>query len=453
MTIFPEGFIWGASTAAYQIEGAADEGGRGPSIWDVFSATPGNTRQGQTGAEACDHYHRWPEDLDLARDIGLQAYRLSLSWSRLQPHGRGPLNPEGVAFYTDLLHGLRERGIRPFVTLYHWDLPQPLQDLGGWPHRNTALRFGDYADQVARAFGDLVHDWITINEAWCASFLGYGTGVHAPGVTDIAAAVRASHHLNLAHGLAAEAIRSANAPARLGPSLLLTDTVPASNDSGDLDAARRVDGNNNRWFLDPLFLGRYPEDMLAHYEPTGGLDVIRDDDLTTIARPIDFLGVNHYHRNVVAADPADTHLGARTLPSEPPVTSLGWGVTPASLYEVLVRVHQQYAAPAMYITENGAAYPDTRDGEAIHDPQRIAYLDRYLRAAAAAINDGVDLRGYFVWSLLDNYEWAEGYAARFGICYVDYATQQRIPKSSARWYSRVIADKALPPVQESLAAG
>jgi beta-glucosidase len=440
---FPAGFLWGAATAAYQIEGAATEGGRGPSIWDTFCATPGRVYRGDDGGIACDHYHRWREDLELIAWLGLGAYRLSLSWSRLQPAGRGPLNPTGVEFYRRLLEGLRERGVRPFVTLYHWDMPQVLEDEGGWPARETALHFGEYAGLVSGALGDLVEDWITINEAWVASFLGYGTGEHAPGRSDLGDALRAAHHLNLAHGLAVQALRAAR-PARVGTTVLVADIAPASDRDEDVAAARRVDGAANRLFLDPLFRGAYPADMLEHYAPSGGFEVVRDGDLATIQAPMDHLGINHYHHNVVAADPDDRQLGARRLPPEEPTTSFGWGVTPDALRRVLVRVAREYTALPLYITESGASFDDYVDPSGrVNDTERVDYLFGYFSAAAQALREGVDLRGYFVWSLLDNFEWAKGYSKRFGLVFVEYGSQRRIPKTSAHWYRELIARNAV----------
>ncbi|HEV2871596.1 MAG TPA: GH1 family beta-glucosidase, partial [Actinomycetota bacterium] len=392
---FPAGFLWGAATAAYQIEGAATEGGRGPSIWDTFCATPGRVYRGDTGEIACDHYHRWSEDLDLIAWLGLGAYRLSLSWSRLQPAGRGPLNPAAVGFYRQLLQGLRDRGVRPFVTLYHWDMPQALEDEGGWPARDTALRFGEYAGLVGEALGDLAEDWITINEAWVAAFLGYGTGEHAPGRSDPVAALRAAHHLNLAHGLAVQALRAAG-PGRVGTTVLVADFAPASDRDEDVAAARRSDGAANRLFLDPLFRGGYPSDMLEHYAPTRAFEVVQDGDLATIQAPMDHLGINHYHHHVVAADPADPQLGARRLPPEEPTTSFGWGITPDALRRVLVRVATDYSGLPLYITESGASFDDYVDpGGRVNDVERVQYLAGYFGAAAKAIADGVDLRGYF----------------------------------------------------------
>ncbi|GAA1690541.1 GH1 family beta-glucosidase [Glycomyces endophyticus] len=437
---FPDGFLWGASTAAYQIEGAAAEGGRGPSIWDTFAATPGKVKNGDTGDTACDHYHRWREDFAIAADLGLKAYRLSVSWARIQPGGRGDLNPEAVAFYREQLADLRERGIRSAVTLYHWDLPQALEDEGGWPERAVAECFGDYATRTAQALGDLVDEWIPINEAWCAAFLGYHVGVHAPGRQDRTAALRAAHHLNVAHGLAVAAIREHAPAGKVGSAVIMTDIEAATDKPEDVRAARLSDGGGNRLFLDPLFRGSYPEDMLAHFAPTGAFEAVRPGDMESIAAPLDFVGVNHYHRFVVEADPADEHLGNRSLPPQHAVTAFGWEIHPESLRRVLTRLSTEYTDLPVYITESGASFEDAvaADGS-VDDADRVDYLDGYMRAAGRAIEQGVNLQGYFVWSLLDNFEWAEGYSKRFGIVRVDYDTQRRTPKRSAEWYRDVIA--------------
>ncbi len=440
-TRFPNSFLWGAATAAYQIEGAVDEGGRAPSIWDTFSHTPGKTRNGDNGDVACDHYHRWGTDFDIAHGIGLQAYRMEVSWARLQPHGEGPLNPEALGFYRQLLGRLQELGIRPFVTLYHWDLPQALETAGGWPARRTAERFAEYARLAVDALGDLAEDWITLNEPWCSSFNGYHTGAHAPGRTDLGAAVAAAHHLNVAHGLAVRSIREGAYPnVRLGITNLITDVVPATNTSDDLAAAKRTDTNNNLMFLAPTYLGRYPamvHDLYGHH----GLDsLIKPGDLDLISIPTDFAGVNHYHQMVVSADGSEPHLGATFTHAEPTATSLGWSVKPESLRNVLRRVSEEFTDLPLYVTESGASFDDEVDpGGSVLDLDRIRYLHGYFGAAADAIAAGVDLRGYFVWSLLDNFEWGEGYSKRFGLTYVDYETQTRIPKASAEWYRLQIA--------------
>lgn len=441
-SLFPPDFVWGTATAAYQVEGAATEGGRGPSIWDTFAHTPGRTARGETGDVACDHYHRWESDLELIRDLGLRAYRLSLSWVRLQPLGTGPLNPVAVAHYRSVLIRLRELGVRAFVTLYHWDLPQALEDAGGWPERDTAARFADFAGLAVEALGDLADDWITLNEPWCSSFLGYGSGAHAPGRADLAAAVAAAHHLNLAHGLATQAMR-ARRELTIGVSNLVTDLVAASSRPEDAEALRRVDANNNRMFLDPVLRGAYPEDVLDLYAPYGLDRRIHEGDEKVIGAPIDFLGVNHYQRLFVAADPHDAHLGAVTSAAEPRTTALSWSVVPDSLRRAVTRVAADYGDIPLYITENGAAFDDRvgPDG-AVADDQRVDYLRGYLKAAAEAIGQGVNLHGYFVWSLMDNFEWAEGYGKRFGLVYIDYDTQARIPKASALWYRDLIARHA-----------
>lgn len=438
--MFPPGFLFGAATSAYQIEGGAAEGGRRPSIWDTFSHAPGRTRNGDTGDIACDHYHRWPEDLDLVRDLGLGAYRLSVSWTRLQPEGRGPLDPRGVAFYRSILERLRSDGVRPFVTLYHWELPQVLEDAGGWPSRDTALGFADFAGATTAALGDLADDWLTVNEPWCQAFLGYGWGVHAPGRRDLRDAVAASHHLLLGHGLAVQAIRAARPGSSIGLADILTDVVAGSDDTVDIAAAARYDANSNRLFLDPVLLGGYPAEVHAIYDRLGLDRVIGEGDERVIAAPIDFLGVNHYQRIIVRDDPADDHLGARGTPAAPATTSLGWSVTPDALHAALLRVHRTYPAIPLYITENGASYHDYVDPEGrVRDPDRVEYLRGYLGAAARAIADGVDLRGYFHWSLLDNFEWGEGYGSRFGLVHVEFGSQRRTRKDSALWYRDLIA--------------
>lgn len=440
-TPFPDSFLWGAATAAYQIEGAVNEGGRAPSIWDTFSHSPGATRNGDTGDVACDHYHRWKTDLDIANDIGLKAYRLSVSWARLQPGGEGPLNPEAIDFYRQLLGGLAERGIRPFVTLYHWDMPQVLEVAGGWPARRTAERFAEYARLTVDALGDLVGDWVTVNEPWCSSFNGYHTGTHAPGRQDLGAAVAAAHHLNVAHGLAVRSIREGAYPeVRIGVANLITDVVAASGRREDIEAAARIDANNNLMFLAPPYLGRYPAAVHDLYDRHGLESLIRPGDLKTISIPTDFVGVNHYHQIVVSSDPSNAHLGASFTQAEPASTSLGWSIKPESLRNVLHRVSQEFTELPLYVTESGASFHDEIDQQGnVIDIERIGYLHGYFGAAAEAITAGVDVRGYFVWSLLDNFEWGEGYSHRFGLTYIDYETQTRIQKASAEWYRIQIA--------------
>lgn len=437
---FPADFRWGVATAAYQVEGAAAEGGRGPSIWDTFANLPGRTLHGDSGDIACDHYHRWREDLGLLVDLGVTDYRLSVSWPRLQPTGQGELNAEGVGFYRALLAGVRGRGIRPLVTLYHWDLPQPLEDAGGWPLRDTATRFADYVELVVRALGDLASEWVTLNEPWCSAFLGYGTGVHAPGRTDDRAAVAAAHHLNLAHGLAVRRIRAAQREARVGVSNLVTDIVAATESTEDGAAAARLDAASNRVFLDPVYLGEYSAEVQAVFADFGFHDLVRPGDEEVIAASTDFAGINHYQRIVAWRDVNAGWLKVGERGAEPAATSFGWSVIPESLTAVLTRVAGTFTSLPIYVTENGASFHDYVDpnGEVV-DTERVDYLRGYLTAAAEAIRAGVDLRGYYAWSLLDNFEWADGYSRRFGLVYVDYRTQARIPKLSARWYRRLIA--------------
>ncbi|HEU4347833.1 MAG TPA: GH1 family beta-glucosidase [Actinoplanes sp.] len=447
---FPRDFIWGAATASYQIEGAAHEDGRGPSIWDTFSRTPGKVFAGHTGDVACDHYHRYHEDVALMAELGLASYRFSVAWPRIQPDGTGPVNVRGLDFYDRLTDELVGQGIDPVVTLYHWDLPQSLQDRGGWTARETAEAFAEYAQIVHARLGDRVRTWTTLNEPWCSAYLGYASGRHAPGVTDPAAAFRAVHHLLLGHGLAARALRTAGArtvsialnPASVGP-------LDPGN-AADVEAARIVDGLHNRIFLDPLVKGHYPADMREHMRRFVALDFIADGDEAIINAPIDLLGVNFYQPTYVSAKPGEPaspeNPGAEGIASRAPVgpvTDMNWQIEPAGLTRLLERLHRDYGVPLL-ITENGAAYPDgpSEDGR-VHDTNRIEYLDGHLRACHDAISNGVDLRGYFVWSLMDNFEWAEGYAKRFGIVHVDYRTQARLPKNSARWYSDVIRRNGL----------
>ncbi|ADB34272.1 beta-galactosidase [Kribbella flavida DSM 17836] len=450
----PTGFLFGAATAAYQVEGAVAAGGRGPSIWDTFSHAPGRVLGGDTGDVAIEHYDRYRDDVAVMADLGLQAYRFSIAWPRVQPTGRGALNQRGVDFYSRLIDELLEAGIEPWPTLYHWDLPQPLEDAGGWPVRDTAERFADYAGAIAAALGDRVKQWTTLNEPWCSAFLGYGSGVHAPGRQEPAAAVRAGHHLMLGHGLAAGLLRSGGH--QVGVTINLYDVVPASEREVDLEAARRIDGLQNRFFLDPVLRGSYPADVMADLAAVTGFEHVRDGDLDVISTPLDLLGVNYYSRHVVAGAqtdgddghgggvgsaaspwPGSEHVGF--LKGELPVTAMGWEIHADGLRRVLERVAREYPAVPLYVTENGAAFADAPDADGlVRDPDRIAYLDGHLRACQAAIDAGVPLRGYFCWSLFDNFEWSWGYARRFGLVHVDYATQTRTPKSSAFWYSDLI---------------
>ncbi|WP_432137749.1 MULTISPECIES: GH1 family beta-glucosidase [unclassified Streptomyces] len=450
---FPPAFRWGAATAAYQIEGAANEDGRTPSIWDTFSRTPGKVRNGDTGDIAADHYHRMRDDVALMASFGLTDYRFSVSWPRVQPTGRGPASQKGLDFYRALADELLSHGIRPVLTLYHWDLPQELEDVGGWPERDTAHRFADYAELVAAALGDRVPTWTTLNEPWCAAFLGYADGVHAPGRTEPAAALRAAHHLNLGHGLAVGVLRGQlPASAEVSLTLNLAAVRPLSDSAADTDAARRVDALANRVFLDPVFHGRYPEDLLADTAELTDWAFVRDGDLRVISRPLDSLGINYYSPTVVAAGShplpspwpaAQDHV--RFVPAPGPRTAMDWPVDADGLYELLTRLRDDLPHTPVLVTENGAAYDDYADPSgAVHDPERITYLREHLEAVHRAMEAGADVRGYFLWSLLDNFEWAYGYGKRFGMVHVDYASQRRTPKDSALWYARVVAAGGLP---------
>ena len=427
---FPEGFIFGTATSSYQIEGAVQEDGRGPSIWDTFCREPGRIRDGSNGDVACDHYHLWERDLDLLAELGVDAYRFSLAWPRIQPVGSGAVNEKGLDFYERLTDGLLERGIPPYATLYHWDLPQALQDVGGWTNRDVAHRFNDYARIVTERLGDRVASIATLNEPWCSSFLSYDIGEHAPGLKNRKLALAAAHHLMLGHGLAMQSMRELNKKAALGIVLNLSPAYAASLAKEDQDARQFADGYSNRWFLDPIFKGGYPADMWDAF----GADIpeVRDGDLKIISAKNDFLGVNYYTRSFVSAD-------GQARPEGAEYTHMGWEVYPAGLTELLLRLQNEYHTPPIYITENGAAYPDERGtGSTVHDPQRVAYYESHLAAVAQAARQGADVRGYFAWSMLDNFEWAWGYERRFGLFYVDYATQERVWKDSGRWYQALI---------------
>jgi beta-glucosidase len=446
LTTFPDGFLWGVATSAYQIEGAADADGRGPSIWDTFSHEPGRVLHGDTGDIAADHYHRLDEDLDLLDQLGIQAYRFSISWPRVQPDGRGELNPRGLDFYRRLLDGLAGRGIEPMVTLYHWDLPQALDDDGGWLNRDTTARFAEYAALMVDELGKLARRWITLNEPWCSAFLGYYEGRFAPGHRDYSEAYTAVHHLLLAHGLGLAAIRATAPDLEVGLTCNLADIAAAS--PADANAARAADLEENRLFLDPVFRGAYPADAPGLVRDPA---LVRDGDLESISAPLDFFGVNYYVREMIAADPAEPNRGWHRVAPTGPLTGKGDGIAPDGLTKVLRRLQDEYAPNLpIYITESGVPYNDYVDPEGrVNDPERIDYLARHFAAARNAIDAGIDLRGYFVWSLLDNFEWDSGYAMRFGLVYVDYSTQRRIPKASALWYRAVIRANALPLEEEN----
>ena len=452
---FPPGFRWGVATAAYQIEGAVGEGGRQPSIWDTFASVPGNTLDGDTGEVACDHYHRFQEDIALMQELGVTDYRLSISWSRLLSGTN--LNPGGVDFYRRLLAGLLDAGITPWVTLYHWDLPQWLEDAGGWPARETAQHFADYAAAAHSALGDLAQNWITLNEPVNSALLGYAGGIHAPGKRDPAAALAAAHNLNLGHGLATLAMRQNDSKVQVGPTFLVSPVHSATAQEADQRAAMKLDGVLNRLFLDPVLRGAYPEDLLENTEQFGLSGRIKEGDLEIISAPVDFLGINYYFRIVVSADSPNTAssfdwrrdawVGCEDVfpvDVEAARTEMGWEIYPDGLTEVLLRVSPEYTTLPIYITESGAAFADeiTADG-AVHDQDRVSYMKSHLEAAWRAIEQGVDLRGYFAWSLLDNFEWSFGYSKRFGLIHVDFASQVRTPKQSAAWYHEVISRNGL----------
>lgn len=432
-------FVWGVATSAFQIEGASSEDGRGRSIWDTFCATPGKVRGGAGGDPACDHYHLWREDLGLLEELGVDAYRFSIAWPRIVPEGTGRVNQRGLDFYERVVDGLLERGITPFATLYHWDLPQALQERGGWVNRDTVAAFVDYARAVARRLGDRLASIATLNEPWCSAYLGYETGEHAPGIRDRRAALQAAHHLLLAHGSALPALRNEAPGARMGIVLNLNPCYPASDDSRDAQAALRFDGFFNRWYLDPLLRGRYPADVWNGY----GEDIPRVEagDLEKISGPIDFLGVNYYSRAVLADEPDAPWPHARGVPGRAEVTDMGWEVYPRGLSDLLRRLREEYRTPPLYIAENGAAYPDEVVDGKVDDAERVAYLERHLTALEDARDAGADVRGYFLWSLLDNFEWALGYEKRFGIVHVDFDTQARTPKRSAYWYAHHAASR------------
>ena len=445
--VFPAGFAWGAATSAYQIEGGTREGGRGASIWDTFCATPGRVLGGHSGDVACDHLHRWAADLDLMADMGLNAYRFSIAWPRVQPDGRGRPNGAGLDFYDRLVDGMVARGLAPYATLYHWDLPQALEDRGGWRARDTAHAFADYAHLVAERLGDRVASFVTLNEPWCSAHLGHAEGVHAPGTRDLATSLQAAHHLLLAHGLGMVALREGAPRARHGIVLNLYPTYPADDREEDHAAAERYHLYQNRWYLDPVLRGRYPEEAWDGYGEL--VPTVRDGDLATIAAPLDLLGVNYDTRAVVADAPSLPFPRARVVEPSRDVTAMGWEVAPDrgpgypdGLVDLLARLHADDRLPDVYVTGNGAANDDRvgPDGE-VRDPERIAYLEGHLHAVARALEHGVPLRGYFAWSLLDNFAWAWGYARRFGLVHVDFDTQARTPKASARWYADFVADR------------
>jgi len=440
--VFPATFLWGTATSSYQIEGAVHEDGRGQSTWDVFAATLGKTYQGETGEVAVDHYHRMPQDVEIMAQLGIGAYRFSLAWPRIMPDGRGSINTRGLDFYDRLVDALLAKGIRPIATLYHWDLPIALHNEGGWLNRDTAYAFADYAEVVARQLGDRVGTWITHNEPWCSAYLGYGAGLHAPGIQDMQSAATAGHHLLLSHGLAVPRLRThTHTGTQVGIALNFTPVYAADDTPETAQAKARADRFNNRWFVEPLYKGVYPEhlfeDMGVRPPP------IQDGDAAIIATPIDFLGVNNYSRMVVRGNAAKPD-GIEYIAPVPGATytEMGWEVYPQAIGDLLTRLHKEYGVASLLITENGAAFDDKVDDDGkVSDPQRVAYLREHIHAVGHVLAQGVPVQGYLVWSLLDNYEWAEGYSKRFGIVYVDYATQQRVIKESGHWYAAFIASQ------------
>lgn len=461
--VFPEGFLFGSATAAYQVEGGAAEGGRTPSIWDTFSHTPGRVWNGDTGDIACDHFHRVDEDLDLMADLGLQAYRFSIAWPRIVPTASGAVNQEGVDFYSRLVDGLLARGIRPVATLYHWDLPQYLEDAGGWTNRETVEAFADYAATLGTALGDRVDTWTTLNEPWCSAYLGYGQGGHAPGRREPASALSAVHHLNLAHGRAVQALR-ATSTGDPDYSVTLNFHVLRGQGDGADEAMRRIDALANRAFTQPMLRGEYPADLLEDTAQVTDWSFVHDGDLATIHQPIDVLGVNYYSTATVRLwdgispqQQNDGHKGAEGGTAWPgsdrivefveqpgPYTSMGWNIAPEGLEELLVSLSEQFPEQPLMVTENGAAFEDAvaADGS-VPDRERQDYLRRHFTAAHRAMQRGVDLRGYFVWSLLDNFEWGYGYAKRFGIVRVDFDTLERTVKDSGVWYQDLIRTRTV----------
>ena len=430
-TDFPTDFVWGVATAAYQIEGAAREGGRGESVWDRFCGQPGNIADGSSGEHACDHYHRMPQDVAMMAAMGVQNYRFSIAWPRVQPDGRGDWNEEGFAFYDRLLGELEAHDIRAHVTLNHWDLPQALQDDGGWSNRITCQHFLRYAQEVARRFGHRLASLVTHNEPWVVAVLGHEHGIFAPGLKARSTAFQVAHHLLLSHGMVVQALRHTHPKLPLGIVLNLSPIYPASDDPADIAKARLDDGYIVRWYMDPLFKGYYPADVLADLGADAPL--MANGDMDVIAQPIDFVGVNYYTRNFSSSgNPWDVRANAKR------VTDMGWEVYPQGLTELLVRLHRDYQPKALLVTENGSAFVDQLQDGQVHDPERLDYLREHIQACADALAQGVPLKGYFAWSLLDNFEWASGYAKRFGLVYVNYQTQERTVKSSGRWYSHFL---------------
>jgi len=451
---FPENFLWGAATASYQIEGAWNEDGKGESIWDRFAHTHGNIKNGDTGDIGCNHYHRWSEDIEIMKDLGLSAYRFSISWPRVYPSGRGTINQAGLDFYSRLVDALLEAKIQPFITLYHWDLPQALQNEGGWSSRSTAEAFVEYADAVSGQLGDRVKNWTTHNEPSVVTYNGHLAGSHAPGIQDMNVALPVSHHLLLSHGWAVPVIRQNSPDAQVGIVINVNRTLPASSSQEDFDANRRGEGMWVRWFLDPLYGRHYPADLVADFIsdgalPADGLTFVNNNDLKTISTPMDFLGLNYYNRSLSRSNaiPESQNLPPNIVQAPRDKihwTEMGWEIYPEGLFEVLSWLYYEYKVNKFYITENGCSFSDGPDENGqVHDLRRINYLRDHLISARKAIDFGIPLAGYFTWSLMDNFEWAHGFSQRFGLVWIDYQTQQRILKSSAKWYRQVINDNGV----------
>jgi beta-glucosidase len=436
---FPADFIWGTATASYQIEGGYNEDGKGESIWDRFSHTPANIKDGSNGDIACDHYHLYPEDVRIMKEMGIQSYRFSISWARILPEGRGKVNPKGLAFYKNLIKLLLENGIKPAVTLFHWDLPQKLQDIGGWANREVTDYFAEYAEVLFNEFGDLVPVWITLNEPSVYTIVGNWEGRHAPGIKDIPTALASAHNLLLAHGKAVRAFRKMKLKGEIGIAFNMNEMCPASSDKKDIDAAERNSGIWNRWYADPVLKGKYPQDILDWLKEKVALPEIPDEDLAVISTPIDFLGLNSYFALSVRYDKTQYPMELNVDFIGEERTEMGWGINPDEFYDLLKRIKRDYPGKKIYITENGMSKLDVvnKDGS-IDDDYRINYIRGYLKAVHRAIRDGVDIRAYFAWSLLDNFEWEQGYQQRFGLVYVDYQTQKRTIKKSGWWYRDVI---------------
>jgi len=447
---YPEGFLWGCATASFQIEGAHDADGRGESIWDRFSHTPGKVEGGDTGDLACDHYHRFREDVALMKELGLKAYRFSIAWPRIIPDGSGAVNEAGLDFYRELVAELRAAGIVPVATLYHWDLPQPLQERGGWLNRSVCDCFARYARIVFDALGDGVGMWITHNEPWCAAFLGHEKGVHAPGIVDptMKTALLVAHHLLLSHGMAVREYRSAGLSAPIGIALNMAPFAPAGNSAGDAEAARRAYRAGNDWFAMPVLRGEYPADIAARYQAAGIMPTVGQGDMATIGAGIDFLGINVYFRQLATHDPAAGPIEARVEFGPGSRTSMGWEIYARATRDILISVSAEYPGVDLYVTENGAAFDDRVEYEPdgsprVHDKDRITFLRDQLCQAHEVFAVGVPFKGYFLWSFMDNFEWAYGYSKRFGIVHVDYESQRRTPKDSALWYRSVMEANGL----------